>query len=106
MTRKHLMMRIHSYSFEECGVSLNCYYSQVLFDPELGSDLRVKIEVFDNLQAFMLELLALNSNTGNHLTVCKQMSSGSFKNFHLHTIRLQIIYIWHMHKQDLTLNNL
>ena len=28
----------------------------------------------------IIELLMLTSNTWNHLTVCKQMSSGSFKN--------------------------
>ena len=27
-----------------------------------------------------IELLVLDSNTWNHLTVCKQMSYGSFKN--------------------------
>ena len=27
-----------------------------------------------------VKLLLLNSNTWNHLTVCKKMSSGSFKN--------------------------
>ena len=27
-----------------------------------------------------VELLELHNNTWNHLTVCKQMSSGSFKN--------------------------
>ena len=27
-----------------------------------------------------VELLVLHSNTWNHLTICRQMSSGSFKN--------------------------
>ena len=43
-----------------------------------------------------IELLVLGSNTSNHLTVCKQMSSGLFKDF---TNKLYIyIYInriWH-----------
>ena len=36
-----------------------------------------------------IKLLVLDSTTWNHLTVCKQMSSDSFKNCYLHTIRLQ-----------------
>ena len=43
-----------------------------------------------------VELLSLNSNTWNHLTVCKQISSGSFKNFEEQSIRLQIKYTYHM----------
>ena len=33
------------------------------------------------------------------------MTSGLFKNRHQKTIRLQIIWIIYMHKQDLALNN-
>ena len=33
-----------------------------------------------------IKLLVLDRNTWNHLTVCKQMSSGSFKNCYLQTI--------------------
>ena len=29
---------------------------------------------------YWIELLVLDNNTWNHLTVCKQMDSGSFKN--------------------------
>ena len=29
---------------------------------------------------YLIELLVLDSNVWNHLTVCKQMNSGSFKN--------------------------
>ena len=54
----------------------------------------------------------LDSNTGNDLTVCKQMNFSSLKNFHLQTIHLQIIYLSniyiyiYIYKQDLALNNL
>ena len=34
-----------------------------------------------------------NSNDLNHLTVFKEMDSGSFKNHYLRTIRLQILSI-------------
>ena len=37
-----------------------------------------------------VELLVLDSSTWNHLTVCNQISSGSFKNCYLETISLQI----------------
>ena len=43
----------------------------------------------------------LDRNTQNHLTVCKKMSSGSFKNL-INKMCLQIIY---MYKEDLELNN-
>ena len=45
----------------------------------------------------------LYSNTWNHLTVCK--SSDSFKNS-INKLSLQVIYLIHMYKQDLALNNL
>ena len=41
-----------------------------------------------------IELLMLDWNTWNHLTVCKQIISGSFKNCYRQTFRLQIIYIY------------
>ena len=44
----------------------------------------------------IIELLVLHSSTWNHLTVCKQMSSDSFKNYFNQTIRLQIINIWYI----------
>ena len=51
-----------------------------------------------------MELLVLDSNTRNYLTVCKQMSSGSFKTL-TNTFYSQMVYIY-MYKQDLALNNL
>ena len=32
------------------------------------------------MKQMIIELLVLNNNTWNHLTMCKQMSSGLFKN--------------------------
>ena len=51
-----------------------------------------------------IKLLRLHYNTWNHLTVCKKMSSGSFKN--IKKMCLQIIYLIYMYKEDLALNNL
>ena len=47
----------------------------------------------------------LSSNTCNHLTVCKQIRSGSFKNVN-YKLFVYNAYILYMHKQVLTLNNL
>ena len=47
-------------------------------------------------------LLPLHSSTWNHLTLCKQMSTGFFKNV-INKIGFQII---DMNKQNLALNNL
>ena len=47
-----------------------------------------------------MELLVLDRNTWNHLTVCKQMSSGSILRIYQRIISLQI-----MGKQDLAWNN-
>ena len=44
-------------------------------------------------QIFSVKLWLLYSNTWNYLTVCKQMSSGLFKNV-IYEMCLQIIYIW------------
>ena len=41
---------------------------------------------------YYMELLVLDWNTWNYLTVCKQMSSGLFKCY-LQTVLLQVIYI-------------
>ena len=47
----------------------------------------------------------IHSNTWNHLTVCKKVSLGSFKN--VIKIYLQILYIYiYIYKEDLVLNNL
>ena len=51
------------------------------------------------------ELLILNSNTWNHLTVCKQMSTGSFKNV-TYKLFVYTSHIWYICKQNLALNNL
>ena len=47
----------------------------------------------------------IHSNTWNHLTVCKQMGSGSFKDV-INKMCSQIIYLIFMYKDDLALNNL
>ena len=44
----------------------------------------------------------LNSNTWNHLTVCKQISSNLFKNEITYKLYTEKSY---MYKQDLALNN-
>ena len=53
---------------------------------------------------FEIGLCISNRNTWNHLTVCNQMNSGSFKNCYMQTISLKITL--YMHEQDLALNNL
>ena len=53
-----------------------------------------------------IKLLMLYSNAWNHLTVCKQMSQGSFKSCYEQTIRLQIQYLMYAYKQELALYNL
>ena len=40
-----------------------------------------------------IKLLVFDSNTWNHLTMRKQISSGSFQKCYLQTIHLQIIHI-------------
>ena len=50
-------------------------------------------------------MLALNDNTWNYLTVCKQMSSVSFKYCYLQAIRLPIMFSIYLSKSYLTLNN-
>ena len=63
-----------------------------------------------------IKLLMFDSNTWNHLTVYKSMSSNEIKNCYLQTIHLQIIYIYVcvcvcvyvclcVYKQQFTLNN-
>ena len=42
MTLNDLMVRFQSWSFRECWIILYCYYSQVYFDPVLGSHLWVR----------------------------------------------------------------
>ena len=41
-----------------------------------------------------IELLVLDSSTWNHLTVCKQMSSGSFENNVTYKLFTYKSYIW------------
>ena len=53
-----------------------------------------------------VKLLLLHSNTWNHLTVSKNKKiSGSFKDV-IYKIFTNHIYLIHVHKQDLSLNNL
>ena len=57
-----------------------------------------------------LQLLVLDSNTGKHLTLCKQMNSYSFKNnvtykLFIYKSYIYIIYI-EMNNKYLALNNL
>ena len=54
-----------------------------------------------------MKLLVLDNNTWNHLPVCKQMSSGLFKNvtYKLFVDKSYIVDIY-MYEQNLALNNL
>ena len=47
----------------------------------------------------------LNDNTGNHLTLNKQMSSRSYNDNVTSKLFAYKSYIQYMYKQDLTLNN-
>ena len=52
--------------------------------------------IYQYLEPFnweQIKVLVFDNNTWNHLTVCKQMSSGSFKHCYPQKICLQIIYI-------------
>ena len=53
-----------------------------------------------------IKLFVLHRNTWNHLTICKEMSSGAFKNIINKLCIYKIIYIQCMYKLDLALNNL
>ena len=60
-----------------------------------------QIELFNyllDLKPFLcwIELLVFKSNTWNHLTVCKQISSGLSKNYYLQTIHLQIVCLMYI----------
>ena len=54
---------------------------------------------------YWIELLVLDKNTWNHLIVCKQVNSGSFKNV-IYKICIYYSYLIYMYKEDLALNNL
>ena len=41
-----------------------------------------------------IELLVLDSNTWNHLAVCKQMSSGLFRNNVIFKLLIYVSYIY------------
>ena len=56
-------------------------------------------------ELYWTELLMLDRNTWNQLTVCKQISTGSLKRCYLQNISLQIRYLIYLYKQDLALNN-
>ena len=60
------MVNLESWSFRECGVPL--HYSQVYFDTERSNGTVTQ----DNYQ-YQIKLFVLDSNTWNHLTVCKQI---------------------------------
>ena len=61
----------------------------------------LEIKLFDHLckQVIDIELFVIHSNIRNHLTVCKRMSLGPFKNV-IDKMYLQIIYLVHMYKED------
>ena len=64
-------------------------------------------QVFEQLNCVQMKLSVFDYNTWNYLTVCKQMSSGSFKNNVTYKLfRLQVIHIIDIYKQHLALNNL
>ena len=72
-------------------VKLNCYcYIKILESTELCA----KIKLF-----------VLHNNTWNQLTVCKQMSSGSFRNV-IFRICVHRLYIYYQFKDDLALNSI
>ena len=51
-----------------------------------------------------VKLILLHSNTRNHLTVYKNMSSDPFKSVN-NKMCLRLIYFIYMYKEDLALNN-
>ena len=52
-----------------------------------------------------VKLLLSHNNILNHLTMCKRMSLGSFKNI-IEKMFTNHIYLIYMYTEDLTLNNL
>ena len=65
----------------------------------------MNIYLYVSKQMTDVKLLQLHRNNWNHLTVCKQMNSDSFKNF-INKIFTNHIYLIDMYKKDLALNNL
>ena len=62
-------------------------------EPRSPGPLANTLKTFNSMQ---IKLWALDGNTGNHLTACKQMSSDSFlKNF-LQAIYLRIMHVWYI----------
>ena len=58
------------------------------------------------LYRMQIKPLLFDNNTWNNLTVCKQMSSSSFKNCYLTKYSFtNHIYLVYVYKQDLALNN-
>ena len=51
------------------------------------------------------KLLLLHSNSWNHLTLCKEISTGSFKNV-INKMFTTHMYLIYMYKEDMALNNL
>ena len=118
---KLLMARLQPWSpwsFTECGVPIHCHYSQVHWSrivvpvkvSSMGQIEVLSLLYYKLFNYVQIELLVLNSNAWNHLTVqvinritwnqltvCKQINSSLFKNCFPQTIHLQIIYIWYMY---------
>ena len=82
MALHHLMIRLKSQSFLECGVPLHCHYSLVHSDFEGAASDRVlsigQIELFDILNWGQTNDLysteSLEIQVFDHLTVCKLMT--------------------------------
>ena len=69
------------------------------------SSLNIKSNLSIKFKEFETFPLPCNSNKWNHLTLCKKMSSGLFKNV-IYKMCLEIIYSIYMYKKYLALNNL
>ena len=61
--------------------------------------------VYQQMTDVLNIFLVIQSNTWNHLIVCKKMSLGSFQNV-INKMCLQVIYLIYMYKEGLAWNNL
>ena len=69
----------------------------------LNRDTSVKLRYLKPINCVPIKLLVFDSNSWNHLTLCKLMNSGSFKNnvtykgirLHIYIIYICIKMIWH-----------
>ena len=114
---KKIIQLYANWGLWERGVPLRYHYSQIHSVPVWVPSLS-QIELFNhflNLKPFNCqqtnywyknELLVLHSKFWKHLTVCKQMSSGSYKNT---TNRLFVcksrIYLIYVYQKNFALNN-